>query len=88
MQLYKYEKPKVPQQEDEVEEFCVNLSKFGISLKEYKESLKTPKKRKNPGTLEATEEVRRSPRLGASPMITVSQSKDGTTARRNLFPEA
>ena len=46
-QLYKFEKKDVPDDVAKKEEMATILSQYGISLKQYKSSLKTPVKRQS-----------------------------------------
>ena len=61
LQLYKFEKKAVPQDLGKKEEFCVSLSKYGVSLKQYEAQLVTPKKKR--GGEDIAPATRQSPRL-------------------------
>ena len=71
-----FEKRITPENNEEKEERCATLSRYGISIKQYWTSLKTPVKRP---VLEIPQ-ARKSPQLSPSKQETSSSS-----AKRNLF---
>ena len=80
MQLYTFEKKVVPEDISEKEEFCVSLSRYGVSLKQYVQQLQTPtKKRSGEGI---APDPRRSPRLMAASQ---QEQVDVGGVSRNLF---
>ena len=80
LQLYKFEKKAVPQDLEKKEEFCVALSKYGVSLKQYESQLVTPKKKRGEDIAPA---IRHSPRLHGN--VDHEQLHNGTGVSRNLF---
>ena len=80
MQLYKFEKKVVPEDISEKEEFCVSLSRYGVSLKQYVQYLQTPTKKR--GGEDIAPDPRRSPRLLAAAQ---QERAHDSGVSRNLF---